>query len=238
MTQSPDEAFPENDDRMFGYTTSILSVGVVASLIPGLGPIISPYLQEIAKELVQDPLKQRQIDWYNQVLAAVKNLEHWKGAVGIENKEELTSTILQVTPLAVKTHHEAKRKLFENVVLNAAVGVTLDEVLKGTFIDLLDRFSPAHIITLRILADPMMNPTYAATARSMMMGGKMNALYPALAQEGVSSDLADIICGHLIEAKLITNSLSAMMTGDGVRQPSTTQLGTAFLAYITAPSMS
>jgi hypothetical protein len=224
------EPFPTNDERSFGYSVAKVALGAV--------PIVGGAAQEFLDKAVGDPLRKRQEVWLAELgngLAALSERVHGLSPERLADDPAFVTAAAQATQDALRTHSEIKREALKNTVLNVAAGVRLDDVLLGSFIEYINRFSEAHLKLLALLRDPMSDAAYAREAQNVSMGsvhGIVARAHPDIASQ---PDLLDRLHGDLSREGLAQGSFKAMMTGGGLRNPQTTAIGNAFLDFIAPP---
>jgi hypothetical protein len=226
--------YPEKDNTAVGWHVSQTALGMLDIIFPGLG-----YgAQQIAQRTVPDPLRKRQIEFYNRLAEGIKELqgklENLEPDRLVEN-EDFISAVIETTPLAVKTHRERKKQAFANTVFNVAAGITLDEAVRGRFLSTLDQYSVGHMDMLRLLQDPMSRPSVQKAYKSFYAGSPMSLYKEEIAAMEIGSDAVDFIVSDLQSSGFIQGSLNVMMSQAGAGQKMTTSLGDAFLHFISAP---
>lgn len=225
-------SFPENDPREIGYGVAKVTLGFV----PGLGGAA----QELLDKVVGAPLQKRREAWFKALGEAFVELSEKVSTFdpdALAQDEAFVSTVARATQQSMATHSQIKRAALRNIVLNAALKVRLDEVLLGSFLDYVERFSEAHLKLLALLDAPMSDPAYAAAAQKVYMGsihGVIVESHPDLAQP---SELLDRLYGDLSREDLVNGSFKALMSASGVQNPQTTAIGKAFLDFIRAPDV-
>ena len=224
------EPFPTNDERSFGYSAAKIALGAL--------PAIGGLAQEFLEKAIGDPLRKRQEAWFADLgreLAALSEKVEGLSPEALAEDSAFVTAAAQATQEALRTHSELKREALRNTVLNVAAGVKLDDVLIGSFMGYISRFSEAHLKLLALLRDPMGDPAYAREAAEVSMGsihGVITSAHPDLATH---PDLLDRLQDDLSREGLIGGSLKAIMTGGGIRASQTTAIGNAFLDFIAPP---
>jgi hypothetical protein len=61
--------------------------------------------------------------------------------------------VLQATYVAIRNHHEEKRRALANCVFNAVVVTDIETDLQLSFVRYVDELSPSHIVLLRAISD-------------------------------------------------------------------------------------
>lgn len=138
------------------YSSIKDSIEVISSLFPG-GQLFVKTFERIFK----DPYKKRKLEWFDSIKQKLEKIE-----LGISenknnidtiiekrqlDKEELLSTILQTTDIALKNHNEVKLEALRNIFVNSFI-IDLDTNKKTTFISLIDEFNEYHIKMLHFLS--------------------------------------------------------------------------------------
>lgn len=230
MDERAIEPFPRSEDGEFGYTAAKLALGTV----PGLGPLA----QEVLEKAVGNPLRRRQETWFaslGEALSALVDRVEGLSAEALAEDEVFVSTVAQATQQAIATHSQVKREALRNIVLNTALGVKLDDVLLGSFLGYVERFSEAHLKLLALMADPMADAAYAAQARNVYMGSVQGVVHEAHPDLSAATGVLDRLYDDLTREGLLGGSLKAMCSASGLQQPQTTAYGNAFLEFIRAP---
>jgi hypothetical protein len=239
MAQQPggdvsEERYPEKDHTAVGWHVSQMALGMLDIIFPGLG-----YgAQQLAQKAIPDPLLKRQVEFYNRLAEGLREVGGRIDELSPERlveSEEFISAVIETTPLAVKTHREAKRQAFANTVLNTAAGVNLDDAVRGRFLSALDQFSVGHIDLLNLLADPMSRPSVQKAYNTFYMGSPISLYTEELAAIGLSGDALNFIVSDLHRHGFINDSMHVMMSKQGAGQKMTTSLGDAFLRFISTP---
>ena len=114
--------------------------------------------------------------------------------------------------------------------MNTASGFSIDEVLRNTFLDLVDRFSPLHIVVLKLHDNPPGSPEIVAKSRTMMMGSFRHLLTAAL--PNYPESVLDQVEHDLTVADLIGGGGNVTATIQGTMSSHTTVRGKAFLKFI------
>ena len=149
---------------------------------------------------------------------------------------EFVSAVARATSDAMQTHSKVKREALKNTVLNVAAGVRLDDVLVGSFMSYIERFSEAHLKLLALLRDPMRNEAYREASASIMTGSLSHLVARACPDLAADTDLLDRVHDDLLRERLVNGSFKAMVSGAGLQAPRTTPFGNAFLDFISSPA--
>ena len=120
---------------------------LVASTIIGLIPFVGG--ADLFKFIVSPSLEKRKEKWMQLVVEAIRTLQARAefSIEGLRDNEEFTTLLIQTTQSAMKTHLEAKHQLLKTGLINAAL-TNFEFDTKQLYLNLLDRFTPTHIIVL------------------------------------------------------------------------------------------
>ena len=226
--------YPKGDGLQIAYATLELAAGAV--------PIAGPVLQTALRLCVEDPLQERRTKFFAEIAAAINRLWHSQQEMSWEalsKKPEFISLLLTALQMAEHTHRREKLEALKNIVVNAATGLTIDEVMEQTFIGLVDRFTSAHIRLLRIFGDIPRRPAKDENRAdwAVRTQGELGALVDRSFDEGsvealkeVEADLEDarLIHGSLVRARHIMEMEWS--------PPGLTERGRSFLQFISWPS--
>lgn len=232
--EAEDQQYPVSDPTAFGWHVSQVALGTFDILFPGLGYTA----QQLAKLAIPDPLEKRRIEFLNRLASGLRELQSKADSTTPESlieNEDFVSAVIETVPLAVKTHRERKKEAFANTILNTAVGVSLDDAVRGRFLSCLDQFSVGHIDMLRLLADPMSRESVQQAHRSFFMGAPIDLYKVEIDRMGLSPEALSFVISDLSQNGMINSSLRVMMSKEGAAQKMTTALGEAFLRFIDKP---
>ena len=210
--------------------------GVRAGL--STAPFLGGPLAEFFSMIITPPLEKRRTDWLIDIFTRLKQLEEKVEGFKIENLAEneiFISTLLYATQVAMRTHLREKLDALKNAVINSAVKLPIDENLQLIFLNLVDRYTPWHLIILHFLDDPRKygvrnNISYP----SWSMGGTSAVLESAIPELKGKRDFYDQIVKELYSNGLLNSDtfLHTTMTDQGMFASRTTAMGKQFLAFI------
>jgi hypothetical protein len=230
--------FPEKDKRDVGIRTARATTDALLSLVPG-GGFLSQGVQEVFDAAIGLPLEKRREEWFRSLAIHIDDLRQRVNDLDparLGEDPEFVSIVAEASQIAMKTHHEEKREALRNVVMNAAVGFKLDDILRGSFMRYVDAFSVLHLKVLKLLADPQSSPEMVAKASGMMMGSVDPVLKAALPELDQQPDLLDRILADLGREGLVQGGgLKTTMTGESLLAKRSTPFGDAFLKFISEP---
>jgi hypothetical protein len=129
-----------------GDTAHLVTSGIL-SIIPGA--------PELFRKFVTPPLEKRQHAWMQAVANTLEKLESNKGLTleDLNNNEAFVSVVLQATNVAIRNHHEEKRRLLASCVFNAGFTTDVETDLQLAFVRYIDELSPSHLVLLRAIRD-------------------------------------------------------------------------------------
>lgn len=230
MTKKPATPFPESTP--LDVTNTALQAGF------GSIPIIGGAAAPLIGALVSAPLEKRRAAWFNRIGEGLLELEaRFEGfdPSSLSENEDFVSAVYETTHAAMRSSHEGKRQRLANVVLNIAAGRSVSDALTGRFTSLVQVYSEEHILLLRLCDHPLSFPRVAAMQERISMGGRLHVFEEELRHHGVSTALVNVVAKELEGDGLIQGGLNVTMTASGLFQSSTTDLGKAFLQFISSP---
>lgn len=202
-------------------------------------PVAGGPLAELFAFLVAEPVSKRRDAWIEQIAGDIEKLQDHVGRPILEqlkDDESFTTTLLNASQAAMRTHEQAKIKLLANAVINAALGVSPDDLERAIFLELVSRLHPAHVALLALMQAPMNNRAVADRMTNITGGGIMQVISIAFPDLGQRQELVKIIWSDLADAGLIEGGgLGVTMTGGGMVSKRTTELGDRFLRFVEEP---
>jgi 3-methyladenine DNA glycosylase Tag len=217
-----------------GHDAAIGTLGAAASFVI---PLTGPVVQALLKKCVQAPLEVRRAAWFNLVGEGLRELQdRFEGfdPDRLAENEEFVSTVAETTRLAMATHRAEKLEALRNIVLNAAVGLTLDEVSHGTFMSLVERFSVLHLRMMQVLNAPLETPEILAIGGVEAMMPMTDALVAAF-RERADRAVVGTVLTDLQSAHLMRDLNSAVISPDPLTSRCLTPLGESFVRFISSP---
>lgn len=131
------------------------STGDTAHLV--LSAIFSPIpgAAELFGKFITPPLEKRRDIWMQEVADTLERLEANRGLTleELTNNEAFASVVLQATYVAIRNHHEEKRRSLANCIFNASSASDIEADLQLAFIRYIDELSLSHIVLLRAIRD-------------------------------------------------------------------------------------
>lgn len=230
MTKKPAGAYPESTP--LDVTNTALQAGF------GSIPIVGGAAAPLIGALVSAPLEKRRAAWFNRIGEGLLELESRFDGFDpdtLSENEDFVSAVYETTHAAMRSSHEGKRQRLANVVLNIAAGRSVGDALRGKFTSLVQVYSEEHILLLRLCHHPLSFPRVASMQERMSMGGRIHVFEEELRHHGVSTALINVLAKELESDGLIHGGMNTVMSGNGLFQSSTTDLGKAFMDFISNP---
>jgi len=213
--------------------------GVRAGL--STAPFLGGPLAEFFSMVIAPPLEKRRDAWMTELFTRLTMLEEQVEGFKIENlakNEEFISTLLYATQVAMRTHQREKLEALQNIVTNSAIGITANENFQVIFLNIIDRYTPLHLLILRFVENP-------GLFRTEYRGIKTNDL-------SLSNELRDAFRATFPELNLIDEHYAQIvrdLSADGLiisyklpdrelmGKPKITALGDQFLTIIRSSEM-
>jgi hypothetical protein len=193
-------------------------------------PVAGGPAVELFQHLVQPPLERRRTEWMEQVGEKLQSLEqNGLNLSDLQNNEQFITAVMQASTAAIRTHKTEKLAALRNAVINIATDQGPEETIQHLLLSFIDEFSEMHLRVLAFAHAP--KPPSGISAGGL--GHVLEDNIPSLrGQRGLYDQLwKDLYLRGLIN----TESLHVMMTGNGLGQCRTTDLGKALLRLISEP---
>lgn len=226
--------FPKDDDRSLAYHVAQTTLGAADLALPGAGYA----LQQMVSHYIGEPLQKRREQWLEEVGQGLLDLqERFDGfdPSTLSENEDFVSAVYEASHVAMKSATERKRQALLNAVLNIALGQTIEEVLRGRFMGLLDAFSSAHIRVLSVLAAPAEFPRCVEMSERVSMGAQERIIRAEITPEEISDSLFQLVLSDLGREGLCDANLKMMVTSGAFLAKGTTAAGDHFLSFIRSP---
>ncbi|MGC4864744.1 hypothetical protein ACLQ3B_04820 [Micromonospora sp. DT53] len=224
------EPYPEDSDRMQGLAKS-------AEMAISFVPVAGSALQVAFNELAGRRLADRRTRWLNDLAAKVHELEEQVGDFAqLIGEDAFMDAVTTAAQIADRTSRAEKLEVLRNAVVNSVMPNAPDVDTQQLFFDMIDRFTPTHVRMLQLLSDPPgWFDRHGVPRPNSSMGPKTGIIEAGMPELAGRRDLIDRYAGSLTTAGLINQSLTGMMTENGLWAPATTPLGVEFLAFIADP---
>lgn len=233
MSEKVSTELPQPSQIDLAYNAS----GAAIASIPGVGPAA----EALFKNIVSEPLQKRRDKWFTKLAFALRELqERFNGfdPNDLKDNENFIDVVSSATQAAMKTHNEARREALKNAVLNSAVGMTVDDVLQGKFLRLIEEFTGVHIRILSVLANPG-NFDNCQEMAAQMMGSQIRVIRAEIPQKEINESIFDIALNELNNEGLINidELRRGTLVGRFLLSKRTTEIGDLFLKFITEPDV-
>ena len=195
-------------------------------------PIIGGPGAELFQYVVQPPLEKRRIEWMGYVGERLLELERRGFDIQkLGENEEFVSAVLHASQLAVCTHRQEKREALRNALFNIATGKAPEESVQQIFLEYIDSFSELHVQLLKFFQQP-------PDTSNVMMGALSTVIEQGMPNLRGKGQIYRQIWNDLVTRGLVGNvGLQVMMTGQGLGEKRTTELGDTFLNFISEPAL-
>ncbi len=190
-------------------------------------PIVGGPAVEIFQHVIQPPLERRRAEWMRQVGERLESLE--KRGIdlkSLQENEEFITAVMIASAAAVRTHNSEKLAALRNAVIQIASGKGPEETTQHLLLSFVDELSEMHLRILAFADSPQ--PPQGISA-----GGLNHVLQDNIPSLRGHRTLYDQLWRDLYLRGLInTESLHVMMTGAGLAERRTSELGRALLRLI------
>lgn len=209
----------------------------IISAVPAAG---GP-LQVLFENIYTAPLEKRKQAWLEKLAEAVSILQEKVDGLTPEKlaqNEAFITISLQASQIAIRNHQKEKLEALRNAVLNSALPNPPEEDQQLIFLRLIDQLTPWHLRVLALLNGPeewMRN--HGINNPGWGVGGVSTVLEHCFPELRGKRELYDQLVRELQTEGLIGQGefLHLTMTGNGMVQSRTSQLGKQFLKFISNP---
>ncbi len=210
----------------------------------GLGavPIAGSAAVELFTHIVTPPIEKRRIAWMHDIGERLEKLEG-QGYITLSELKDnpaFIDTVIKTTQYALRTSEAEKIEYFRNALINTAIGESPEQSESQIFLNLLDSYTIWHVRILKLFDNPShwFETNKIEPLRNVMGGGLKIILEIAFPELKGRTDFCNLIWEDLKRAGLHNSgSLGAMMTGSGLLQNQTTDIGRRFLQFIDIKSL-
>jgi hypothetical protein len=144
----------------------------------------------------------------------------------LQTNEQFISAVMQASQAALRTHSAVKLAALRNAIINIASGKSPEETIQEILLSLVDELSEMHLRVLKAFHSPEPPP-------GMSMGGLADVLYHNIPDLSRQRELGDKIWSDLYTNGLVnTQNLHVTMSGNGLAERRTSNLGKALLDFI------
>ncbi|MQA78089.1 MAG: hypothetical protein GEV10_06365 [Streptosporangiales bacterium] len=203
-------------------------------------PVVGGPVAVIWAAVVGAAYEKRREQWQKDITEAVQDLLDQVDELTAESlaqNTEFLDALAHATASATATGQQDKLDALRNAVLNSALPSDLDSDTRAMFLRYVRDFTPSHLRLLRLLANPL--DWYASRGLAwpnLSAGGLSHIIERGIPELKGRRDLYDRLFADIAAAGFTnTGSLHGMMTGQGLTAERTTEMGNAFLAFVTDP---
>ncbi len=203
-------------------------------------PIIGGPAAELFAAVVTPPLDRRRQSWMEEIAEGLRQLEEDRGVKleDLQQNEAFVDTALLATQAALRTSQQEKRRALRNAILNAALPGPPGQSLQQVFVNLIDTMTEWHLQLLHLFHDP--KQWFEERKRKVPdhhMGALSTILEVAFPELKGQRGFYDQVWRDLYLRGLVnTDGLHTMMTGGGLFQRRSTEMGARFLLFIADPT--
>jgi hypothetical protein len=206
-------------------------------------PVFGGVFGEVFSTLVTTPALRRRDQFLMMIFEGLRSLEQKVEGFQIDdlaNNEAFTSTLLEATQAAIRTHRQEKRAALRNAVLNSALSKNNDDSKEKIFIQLINDLTVPHLQILAMFKAEQYIPTIDLSDPDWKMnikvdelGNWIEAAYPEMKGQ---FGLYLFIIQDLYTRGLIANIIPARgMMSEIPHHPVLTSVGSEFLKFIEIP---
>jgi hypothetical protein len=194
-------------------------------------PVLGGPAAELFQLVVQPPLERRRVEWMKTVGEKLQELEENGLRLDqLSENEEFITAAMHASQIVLRSHQSEKLEALRNAVLNIATGQAPAEALQHMFFRLVDSFSPLHLRILILFQAPTPPP-------QMSMGGLSDVLVHNMPELHGQDHIYTQVWKDLYSSGLLnTNGMNITMSGHGLGEKRTTELGDQFLHFISDPT--
>ncbi|MGD0886271.1 MAG: hypothetical protein ABSA46_15615 [Thermodesulfovibrionales bacterium] len=190
-------------------------------------PVVGGPAVELFQYVVQPPIEKRRQAWMVQVGEKLQELEaQGLRLEDLQENEQFVTAVMHASQLALRTHQSSKLAALRNAIVNVAKGQAPDEALQHLFLDYVDSLTELHLRILKVFHAPSPPP-------GMSIGGLSNVIEHNIPELRGRRELYDQLWKDIYSRGLVnTDGLHVTMSGNGLIQKRTTDLGDTFLRFI------
>lgn len=206
----------------------------------GAVPVAGSFLSEFVETIITPPYTKRQNEWMQEVANKMEELQEKVTSFKTESLKEndlFLDAMIIATKSAIATSSRDKRQQLLNAVQNVALNnENQNLIVNSIFLNLIDKFTDAHIVICKILESP--NQFRATRGEFDTKETYRELINKALTH--LDKDIVNIIVKELYDTRLIIlgpldiDNLPPLMQ-EGV--PQITDLGRKFLEFISKPNL-
>ncbi|WP_430786923.1 hypothetical protein [Actinoplanes sp. G11-F43] len=224
------DPYPEDSDRRQGLTK-------VAEMAISFIPVGGSAIQVAFNEAAGRGLADRRTRWLNLLAEKVHQLEDRIGDFEhLAGEDTFMDALTTASQIADRTSRAEKLEVLRNAVVNSVMPDAPDDDTQQLFFDMIDRFTATHVRMLTLLSDP---PTWferhGIDKPNIYAGAKAVVVEAGMPELAGRQDLITRYAGALMNAGLISQPVTGVMSESGVWAKAATPLGIEFLAFVADP---
>lgn len=120
----------------------------------GAVPVLGPAVSELFQLAITTPAQLRQAQWQASVTEVLKQLIINVDGLSVESlskNEDFLTAVIATTQIAMKTSRIEKINMLQAVIYRSGSGIELNDFVRNTFLQIVDRYVPDHVVVLRAL---------------------------------------------------------------------------------------
>jgi hypothetical protein len=215
------------------YAHSLLKVAA------GTVPVAGSFLAEFVETVIEPPYRKRKEEWMREVANRIKELEEKVASFkrdSLKDNDGFLDAMISATKTALATSSKDKREQLLNALQNVVLNHNAGKITNTIFLNLIDKFTDAHVIICKILEVPN-------SFRAVRGEYDTKETYRELINKKLSDidkNVIDIITKELHDNGLITISASGLdnpppLAEEGMTR--LTSLGKRLLTFIQKPNL-
>lgn len=200
-------------------------------------PLVGAPAAELFRLIVSPPLEKRRSEWMQSVGDALRKLEEKMDIVleELQNNDKFIDAAMDATQIALRTSEKEKLEALQNALLNAALPNSPEEEIQKMFFSFIDLFTVFHIKILELFRNPS-SDKYGIYFKDITSGPLRLVLEKAFPNLKGKKSFYDQIWKDLYLRGLVSiEGLHGIMSYAGIMTKRTTEMGDAFLDFISNP---
>jgi hypothetical protein len=200
-----------------------------------VGKLVPPldFMQQVLFSFVPTPFDRRVLRWREAI--SQKLADRKLDPEALAQNEAFMTTVFHATQIAVRNHQEEKLEALRNAVLNSALPDPPDESLQLIFLSFIDVFTPWHMQVLRFFHNPSSWMKERGIPIPTWTTGSLRNLFSIAFKDIERPSGLDDFTFQDLENRGLFEGLGGMASMQTVLRSRTTDLGKAFLKFITSP---
>lgn len=218
----------------------------VARAASGAVPLLGGAISEIIDTAVAAPAERRMAAWLQCLTDTVNELiDEVDGLTpdAIGKNDAFITAVLSTTRSALLTSRAEKIQILRSVLKTIGGGLAIDEILRNSFLEIVERYTPEHVTLLQRCNDPdflderlkslhFEQPEKLSVDDTVPIHIKVKNLVPALMPE-VSVEIVEELLVDLHRDRLCLGSEGFAVTyHPRLNRPIATKRGSEFLRFI------